>query len=112
MSPLQGTLYIIGSICIVWAALVGVASVVVHSRVRWWVTPMGRHLMAYMSVIAAVLVLSCIRIVFGDSTGFQILRMIVFVGVPVVMTHRLWLQIQAQRAPAREPADVSESDDG
>lgn len=98
MTPLQATLYAVGSVCIFWAALVGVASVVAHSRVRWWVTPMGRHLMAYMTVIAAVLVLSCVRILLGDSVQFQVLRMIVFVGVPVVMTHRLWLQIRAQRS--------------
>jgi FtsH-binding integral membrane protein len=96
-----------GNVLIHWAALVGVASVVVHSRVRWWDSPMGRHLMAYMTVIAAVLVLSVIRIDTGDTWWFGVLRLVVFAGVPVVMTQRLWLQIQAQRAD-RGTNDVAE----
>lgn len=94
----QALLRIAGNVLIHWAALVGVASVIVHSRVRWWDSPMGRHLMAYMGVIAAVLVLSVIRIHIGDSWWFALLRLLVFVGVPIAMTQRLWLQIQAQRA--------------
>lgn len=86
-----------GSVLIIWAALVGTASVVVHARVQWWRTEMGRHLMAYMSVIAVVLVLSCLRIFFGDTWWFSLLRLITFVGVPIVMTQRLMLQVKAQR---------------
>ena len=87
----------IGNGLIVWAALVGTASVVVHSRVDWRGTVMGVHLMYYMTVMAAVLVLSCIRIFFGDTWWFALLRLIVFIGVPLVMTQRLWLQVKAQR---------------
>lgn len=87
-----------GNVLIWWAALVGVLSVVVHSRVRWWDSTMGRHLMAYMTVIAAVLVLSSVRIILGDSWWFALLRLLVFIGVPIVMTQRLYLQIKAQRA--------------
>ena len=86
----------IGNVLIWWAAIVGTASVYVHSRIRWWDSAMGRHLMAYMSVIAAVLVLSVVRLIFGDSWWFALLRLIVFIGVPIAMTQRLWLQIQAQ----------------
>lgn len=89
----------VGNAMIVWAAVVGAASVYVHTRVRWWASEMGRHLMAYMAIIDAVLVLSCARIVFGDSWWFQLFRLVVFTGVPVVMTHRLWLQLKARRAP-------------
>jgi hypothetical protein len=88
----------IGNILIWWAAIVGTASVVVHARVRWWDSEMGRHLMAYMTVIAAVLVLSVLRTIVGDSWWFALVRLIVFIGVPVAMTQRLWLQIKAQRA--------------
>jgi len=87
----------IGNGLIVWAALVGTASVVVHSRVDWRSTVMGAHLMYYMTVMAAVLVLSCIRIFFGDTWWFALLRLIVFVGVPLVMTQRLILQVKARR---------------
>ena len=91
---------------IVWAAAVGVASVIVHSRVRWWASEMGRHLMAYMTVIAAVLVLAVIRMLAGDTWWFQLVRLVVFLGVPIVMTSQLRLQIKARRAgPAAHPAE-------
>ena len=91
-----------GNIMIFWAAGVGAASVYVHSRVRWWETQMGRHLMHYMFVIDTVLVLSVIRIIFGDSWWFQALRLVVFLGVPIVMTQRLYLQIKARRESVSE----------
>lgn len=108
----QTVLNLIGTVLIFWGAGVGVASVIVHSRVDWWRSEMGRHLMAYMAVIAAVLVLSCIRALTGnsgDSWWFQLVRLIVFVGVPVVMTQRLVLQVKARRpTPCRDaPAGPS-----
>jgi hypothetical protein len=87
-----------GNVLIIWATAVGVASVIVHARVPWRRTPMGRHLMYYMSIIAAVLVLSCVRIFLGDSPQFQLARLVVFVGVPLAMTQRLMMQIRAGRA--------------
>lgn len=111
----QALFNLIGNVLIVWAALVGAASVVVHSRVAWWVTPMGRHLMVYMSVMAAVLVLSCVRILFGDSTWFQLVRLVVFIGVPIAMTQRLVLQLKARRsgrdAGRMQPADRLDTPD-
>jgi len=103
----------VGNVLIVWAALVGVASVVVHLRVFDRRSRMSVHLCLYMIIIAAVLVLSCIRIFLGDSAWFQFVRLIVFVGVPLVMTQRLVLQVQAQRvgrgaAETRRP-DTSDS---
>jgi hypothetical protein len=105
---LSSLLYTIGSLLIFWAAAVGVASVVVHTRVDWRATAMGRHLMAYMTVIAAILVLSMIRFLFGDSWWFQLIRLAVFVGVPIVMTQRLVLQLRAQRNAA--PPSTRERD--
>lgn len=93
----------IGNVLIWWAAIVATLSVAVHARVRWWESPMGRHLMAYMSVIACVLVLSVIRATFGDAWWFALLRLITFVGVPIVMSQRLWLQLKAQRDNHRDP---------
>jgi hypothetical protein len=97
-----------GNVLLMWATLVAVASVVAHARVPWWRSEMGRHLMAYMTVMAVVLALACIRAFFGDTWWFALLRLIVFVGVPIVMTQRLWLQIKAQRAvnaERRRPTD-------
>lgn len=86
-----------GSVLIHWAALVGTLSVIAHSRVQWWKTTMGVHLMIYMAAMALVLDLSVIRIHFGDSPWFAALRLLVFIAVPIAMTQRLWLQIKAQR---------------
>ena len=103
----QDILHVVGTVLIHWAAAVGVASVWVHTRVRWFDSEMGRHLMSYMAVIAAMLVLSCIVNDIGDSWWFQLLRLVVFIGVPLVMTQRLWLQIKAQHTPATEEGEGS-----
>ena len=92
----------VGNGLILWSAAVGIASVIVHARVPWWRTQMGRHLMAYMTVIAAVLTLSSVRVFTGDTWWFAVLRVVVFFGVPLAMTQRLWLQIKAQRDDARQ----------
>jgi hypothetical protein len=90
-------LRLIGDLLIYWATAVGALSVIWHARVPWRSTPMGRHLMAYMGSIAAVFLLISIRNVFGDSHWFEILRVVVFVAVPVTMTWRFWLQVKARR---------------
>lgn len=97
---------LVGNGLLAWAALVGTASVVLHSRVPWWRSRMGQHLWCYMLVMAVVLDLGVIKLVIGDSLPFQTLRLVTFVGVPIVMTWRLWLQIQAQREVRtdRDPA--------
>ena len=96
----QALLYYIGSWLLTYSAVIGTASVVMHLRVDWMHSQMGRHLMAYMAVIAAVLAVGAIRFFTGDdgdSFGFVLLRLIVFLGVPIVLTQRLWLQWKAQR---------------
>lgn len=110
MGQHQQLLQLLGNGFFVWAALAATASVVVHARVPWWKSTMGRHLMAYMAVMALVLDLGIIRLIFGDSWWFQLIRLVTFIGVPIVMTWRLVLQIKAQRAAARDasppPADA------
>ena len=108
----QGTINLIGSVLILWATVVGVASVWLHSRVDWRATPMGRHLMAYMAALAAALVLSSIRFLLGgDTWWFQLIRLVVFVAVPVAMTQRLLIQIRAQREVRREIAGTPSSEE-
>lgn len=104
----------IGNVLLICAALVCTASVVMHARVAWWRSEMGRHLMAYMAVMAATLDLGVIRSFFGDTWWFSLLRLIVFCGVPIVMVQRLWLQIKAQRATstASAPTDPERTDPG
>ena len=97
MDQQQDVFRLLGNALLVWAAVVATASVIVHSRVQWWHSIMGRHLMAYMFVVAAVLDLGVVKLVLGDSWGFALLRLVVFAGVPMVMSQRLYLQIRAQR---------------
>lgn len=95
----QQVVNLIGSVLLTVAGLIGTANVIVHFRVRWFASQMGRHLMAYMAVVALVLDLGIVRFAIGDdSLGFQLLRLAVFAGVPAVMAQRLWLQIKAQRS--------------
>lgn len=94
----QFYLYSAGSVLLVIAGIIGTASVIAHARVHWHASAMGRHLMAYMAVVALVLDLGIVRIFFADSFGFALLRTVMFAGVPVVMGQRLWLQLRAQRS--------------
>jgi len=95
-------LRLIGNGLIFWAAAVSTASVLVHARVPWRHSEMGRHLMAYMGALALVLVLSCVRLVVGDAPWFQTLRLIVFVAIPLTMTWRLWLQVKTHRLDRKD----------
>jgi len=99
VTDLDAGVRLAGNVLIILSAVITSASVAMHTRVPWWRSEMGRHLMAYMAVMAAVLDLSTIKILFGDTAGFALLRLIVFIGVPLVMAWRLWLQIKAQRRP-------------
>lgn len=86
----------------------------VTSRGAWRTNPMGRHMMAFAAVDAAVLGLSCIRAIFGasvDTHWFAALRIVTFFGVPWVFAWRLWLlrsSVRAERARQAQ-ADADES---
>jgi hypothetical protein len=98
--PVEDIFQLIGNVLLIWAAVMATLSVILHARVPWRRSEMGRHLMAYMGVMAAVLVLGVIRIFIGDSPWFQLIRLVTFIGVPIAMTWRVWLQIKAQRGDA------------
>ncbi len=73
--------------------------VLYHRLAAWWKSEAGRHVMSFMAIIAAVLVLSSLRALLGaslDTPWFQWLRVAVFVGVPVVIGWRIRLLIRAQ----------------
>ncbi len=104
MDQSQAVFQLIGNCFLVWAALVGTASVIVHARVFARSSRMSMHLLFYMTSVAVVLDLGVIKLIIGDSWWFQLIRLAVFVAVPVAMTQRLWLQICAQR-DARKTGD-------
>lgn len=105
----QDLLHLAGTVLIHWAAAVGLASVAVHLRVFDRTSRLSVHLLLYMMIIDAMLILSCIVNDIGDSSWFQLVRLVVFVGVPLVMTQRLWLQIDAQRI-GRRTSESTHSD--
>lgn len=93
----------VGNVGLLYCAVVATFSVVLHFRVPWRETAMGRHLMAYMFVIAVVLDLAVVRVFAGDTGWFAALRLVVFVlGLPLVLTWRVALQLAAARLDRRE----------
>lgn len=97
MDPNYDALRYLGNVLVVGATIVGAVSVYLHARVDWRASQMGRHLMFYMGAIESVFLLSCARLLIGDSWQFALLRLFVFALVPLAMTQRMWLQIKAQR---------------
>jgi hypothetical protein len=88
----------IGSVEIHLATVPAVAFVVVYGVfVEWRRTPMGRHLMAFMSALAAVLLLSSVgQFAFRGSLWFLLLRLVTFAAVPLVLYWRLAILIRTQ----------------
>jgi hypothetical protein len=84
----------LGDLLIYAAAAPATLSVIVHWPNPWLSDRVSRHLMAYMFVIAAILDLWVIRIAFGDSLFFVILRLAVAAFLPVVLWWRFFLQVK------------------
>lgn len=76
-------------------AVACVVSYAIKTGGAWRASEIGRHLMAFMAAMAAVLTMSFLRIVIVDVLGhedlpaFRMIRIIVFVGIPVVLGWRL-----------------------
>lgn len=114
----------VGNVLVLVAAAIATASVVVHATVTppWWSSAIGRHLMAYMAAMAAVLLMSSARIIAGatlDAPWYVILRTVVFAAVPLAMGWRLWIQMQLHRwvrdprqagPPPNEPPTIDPTD--
>lgn len=66
----------------------------------WRRDPIGRHVMAFVGVDAAVLALACVRAAAGaslDTGWFAWVRIVVFLGVPWVLGWRLVILLQLYR---------------
>jgi hypothetical protein len=104
---------LLGNALLLVSAALATGFVVVYLSVaQWWRSEMGRHLIAFNAVIAAVLWLSVVRVFVpgsADLVWFNWLRLVVFAGVPVVLGWRLWMLIKVQmlrrgRAGSRDGA--------
>ena len=94
----------VGNGLILACALIGIASVVVHAQAPWRGSVMGRHLMVYFVITTAILCLSAIRIFIGsDAEWFAMLRLGVFLFLPIIMGQRLVIQVKAHRMDREEP---------
>lgn len=95
----------IGSALLALTAAINTACVVAYgwtTRGGWRDSEMGRHLMCFMCSEAAILDLSVVRMVAGgagwpDPVWFRVLRLVVFVTLPVVMGWRLAIIVRAYR---------------
>ncbi len=87
----------VGNVLLVAGAIPAVASVLVFCRVTWWRSRWGRHVMAYMSTVAIMLALGCLKLVIGDSPAFAAIRVAAFTTVVMALWWRLWFVVLAYR---------------
>lgn len=94
----------VGTIFLVLAAALATEWVIAYHRKtggRWRSGPMGRHLMAFMASIAAVLTLGAVHEIvvvilgYNDPTWFRVLRTAALGSIPAVI---LWRRILLARA--------------
>lgn len=76
----------LGNILLILAAIPAIASVAIYSRVKWYKSKWGIHLMSYMIAMAAILTLGIVRMFFVDAVWFPPLRATAYTA----MTGILW----------------------
>lgn len=108
MSPLR----VVGDALVVSAAVLAVAFCVLYHLVApWWRSELGRHIMTYSAVVAAVLTLSVVRMIGGaslDTPWFGVLRLVVFGGVPAALLWRIVILLRIQRRGGRHTGNGQE----
>lgn len=78
-------------------------AIVYHFTARWWENEFGRSHMAMKIALAAVTGLAIPRILTGaNSDWYLLLRLAVFVAVPLTLAWRLVVLIKIQRKARRE----------
>lgn len=99
----SGPLFLIGNVLLIVTALLALACVASQALLaRWWETPGGRHVMAFQSVLAAVLCLWALRVWVPDSPFVLLLRFAAFACLPLVLGWRLAIILRTWRAKRRE----------
>jgi hypothetical protein len=85
----------LGNVFLVLCAIPALISPIVYSRVTWWRSRWGIHLMAYMSAMAAVFTLGVIRLVYHDTFWFNVVRAVAYLCLVIVLWWRMLFVIQA-----------------
>lgn len=62
----------------------------------WRSTALGRHMMAYTSVVAGLMLLSVLAVTVGLSAPAWV-WLVGYVALGVVLAHRIWLLVRVQR---------------
>lgn len=86
-----------GDVLLILAAIPSIAAPIIFSRVTWWRSRWGIHLMAYMAAVALVLILGLFRLAFGTHVWFEMLRAFSYILLVVVLWWRMFFVLQAFR---------------
>lgn len=82
------------------AALAWAVCVLYHLSARWWVSEVGRHVMTFTGILAAVLTLWTAGALWSDGgAAWRVARLVAFTGVPVCLAWRLWILYRLQIRP-------------
>lgn len=79
----------LGNILLILATIPAILSVVIYTRVKWYRSKWGVHLMTYMVTMALVLILGIVRIFFAEADWFYPLRAAVYVAMTVILWWRM-----------------------
>lgn len=72
-------------------------AIIYHFTARWWESEFGRSLMSLKIAITAVTGLAIPRILFGlTGPAYTMIRLVVFIAVPVTLAWRLVVLIKLQ----------------
>lgn len=88
-----------GNTLVVLSAALCWVFVVAYHRLTggaWRRSEAGRHLMATKAVLGVVLTLAVVRLFGVEAAWFDVLRTVVFAGVPVVFAWRIAILVRAQ----------------
>lgn len=95
------TLNVLVLVLLALGALPAILFVILFAaRSSWRSTEMGRHLMAFMGVCAAVLLLAVARRLFGRYPGYEWVGVGCYGAIAVIMWWRLLMLVRAQRVRA------------
>lgn len=98
----------VGDVVLFSATGGAVLSVAMYAPAPWYRQATGVHVMSYMAVVAAVLLLVTVRNIIGPFPLYEFLRLLVWVFGAIVIWWRafiIWRARRADRAYAREVRD-------
>lgn len=108
------TTVVVGNALLYFATLGVLLSVLVYSRVTWWRSTTGQHMMSYMLAEGALLVVVSVRNLFGSFPAYDELRLVTFGLVGLTIWWRLVVLYHSRRgsqaSKTREVRRVDESD--